>query len=88
MSPEDKIFCTKAEDLLMAATIKALPLRCRGKEDKLYMIPPDNKRFMSDASMSFPATRWSLTDQSNVLNIHLDRMNPDDYNELPDSFMN
>ena len=79
----------KAEKLLLAATRKALPLPCKGKENKLYMVPPGNKKFMTESSPWFPGARYSGTDFTNVVNIHLDKMNPGDYEDLlSDSFMN
>ena len=88
MSEEDRQFCMKAEKLLLAATRKALPLPCKGKENKLYMVPPENKKFMTESSLWFPGARYSGTDFTNIVNIHIDKMNPGDYEDLPDAFMN
>ena len=88
MTDEDKQFCFQAEKQLMVATEKHLPQKCLGKEHMLYMVPPENKLFMPDPTMLFPATRFALTNPSNVLNIHIDRMNPGVYPDLEHSFMN
>jgi hypothetical protein len=88
MAEEDKQFCFQAEKLLMGATQHYLPEKCLVKQHMLYMVPPENKLFMPDPTMCFPTTRYALTNPSNVLNIHIDKMNPTEYHDLKDSFMN
>jgi len=76
MESEDKIFCDKSESLLMKAMKEQLPKACMGKESKLYLVPPSNQTYIKNKCAAFHATRYAITDEKHVLNVHVDSQNP------------
>eukprot|EP00957_Ditylum_brightwellii_P043098 3264757-Ditylum_brightwellii.AAC.1 len=72
----------------MQLTKLSLPLRCAGKEDKLYNVPPTNTEFHNESSKHFHTTRYALTNNDQVLDVHVDSQNPRGHKDLEDSYMN
>ena len=88
MTTNDKLFCDVAESILLNIAKNNLPRQCKGKESKLYNVPMCNSDFLTDTARHFHATRYAMTDDTHVLNIHVDSQNPGMYTELEDCNLN
>ena len=72
MEVTDSIFCNTVEKLLYMCMKKALPQSCKGKEEKLYLVPPQIKMLLPNSTSFINASCSVLTDESHVLSIHFD----------------
>eukprot|EP00957_Ditylum_brightwellii_P049355 3744331-Ditylum_brightwellii.AAC.1 len=61
-----------AKKLLYMCMKKALPQSCKGKEEKLYIVPPQIKILLPNSTSFVHASHYTSTDESHALNIHLD----------------
>ena len=66
----------------------AMPLKGKGKEDLLYLVPPTNMQFLINKKSPIHACRYAVTDKNHVLNVHVDSQNPRDNITLPNYYMN
>ena len=87
MEVTDSIFCNTTEKLLYMCMKKVLPQSCKGKEEKLYIVPPQVKMLLPNSTSFIHASRNALTDESDMLNTHVDLQNPVEICNIPDSFM-
>eukprot|EP00957_Ditylum_brightwellii_P050193 3806442-Ditylum_brightwellii.AAC.1 len=93
LSPEDSAFCDTGEKLLMNFMKEWLPLACKGSEKFLYNMPNRNEEILKMFRLAFHATRfhatrYTLTNDKSLLNVHVDNQNPRDICELEQSHMN
>eukprot|EP00957_Ditylum_brightwellii_P085056 6467156-Ditylum_brightwellii.AAC.2 len=65
-----------------------LPFVCKGSEKFLYNMPNANEDILKMFGLTFHATRYALTNEKSVLNVHIDSQNPTDICELEQSHMN
>eukprot|EP00957_Ditylum_brightwellii_P132860 10131444-Ditylum_brightwellii.AAC.1 len=89
LSPEDYDFCDMGEKPLMNVMKEWLPLACKGSDKFLYNVPSVNEEILKMFGLTFHATRYGLTNNKNVLNVHVDSsQNPTDICELKQSHTN
>jgi len=88
LSSKDRAFCDMGEKLLMSAAKEWLPHSCQGSKKYLYNVPNVNAEILRMFGLTFHATRYALTNDKNVLNIHVDSQNPTDICDLEHSHMN
>eukprot|EP00957_Ditylum_brightwellii_P161624 12305866-Ditylum_brightwellii.AAC.1 len=87
MSEEHMQFCNIAEALLLKAMKAWIPTKAKGKEELLYNVPSINQ-FFDHMNFSIHSSRYAITSEENILNVHVDSANPKEIDGMQDSFMN
>eukprot|EP00957_Ditylum_brightwellii_P161706 12311681-Ditylum_brightwellii.AAC.1 len=85
---EDKKFCNITESLIHKCMKGAMPLRGQHLEHLLYLVPTTNAQFLTNRQSPIHASFYAITDENNVLNVHVDSQNPRDLITLPNYIMN
>ena len=88
MDDNEKRWCDNAETLLFEAIKAFLPGKAKGKGNLLYSVPIENRLFLSNPTSDIAATRYAITDDTNVVDVHVDSQNPRQLPDIEESYMN